>query len=64
MNVGLDPRQIKNQSQEKKVLQRLEEDLRLIEGINVNQPVIVLINNQEIVEVRIFDDFKSLYNNL
>jgi hypothetical protein len=63
-DVWLVHQQIKAQSQQEKVRKRLEEDKRLLEGIEVNQPIIFLVNNQEIVEIRNIDTFEKLYQNL
>jgi hypothetical protein len=63
-DVWLVPQQIKAQSRKEAVRKRLEEDLRLVDGIEINQPLVILVNNQEVVEIMNFDAFEKLYNRL
>jgi hypothetical protein len=63
-DVWLVHQQIKAQSQNEAVRKRFEEDQLLLEGIEINQPLIVLVNNQEVVEVMNSDAFKKLYSKL
>jgi len=63
-DVWLVPQQIKAQSRKEAVRKRLEEDLQLADGIEINQPLVILVNNQEVVEIMNFDAFEKLYNRL
>ena len=63
-DVWLVHQQIKAQSRKEEVRKKLEADRRLVEGIEVCQTVIFLVNNQVVVTVRSFNVFKQLYKKL